>query len=437
MPRILPSQVKAQLPDLEQINDTTYKTELDDDIIIVGDDKQKHFQPGVQWLNKLFGSKFSFALKDSGGDVFFENGEVQYNKGNLTAKFFPIRELVKKSTLWEPVADLGEMFEFDIFLAKKPAKRIVEFTAIGKDILVFPQPKLTGEEGYSQAANIPGSLALYHPWKRNNQYKAGKFGHIPAPWIMDSSGNGAWGSWQFDGDIFQLVIPEKFYQKASYPIRIDPQLGRQDPGGSGLVIGVDGIGDLIAGLSVTFTEDGVGNKLVAYLFITGSDGLKTKGNVLVGSGMSPDYLTNAETSEIVPVGTAWNDLNFTGAPEFSSGSKYTLVAWGDAVSKSTVSLAFDVGGSDGWHGGNNYVANWPVPPVGGPDGNYYSIYVDYAAVLAIADAYDDVSVDTESTVNRLGTAMRMVTGEIPPDITFKTISPEIIVSALSPEVDFG
>ena len=46
---------------IEQVDDTTYKTEVHDTIIEIGDSKQDTFRPGIKWINTLFNSNYGFA----------------------------------------------------------------------------------------------------------------------------------------------------------------------------------------------------------------------------------------------------------------------------------------------------------------------------------------------------------------------------------------
>ncbi len=125
--------------------------------------------------------------------------------------------------------------EFEVILKKDPRKNkkgdyTLEFSLEDKDVDYFYQPALTPQEiaeGAKRPENVEGSYAIYAKTPKTNyvggkEYKVGKIGHIPFPYMIDANG---WKVRAKDLNINQIgkrlkvVIPQAFLDKAVYPVR--------------------------------------------------------------------------------------------------------------------------------------------------------------------------------------------------------------------------
>ena len=99
--------------------------------------------------------------------------------------------------------------------------------------------------------NVVGSYAVYHPSKRNNEYKAGKAFHIYRPKAVDSAGNTTWCDLNITNSILTVTISQEFLNSAVYPVTIDPLFGYTTAGASATEA-YEGL----AGSLYTITENG-------------------------------------------------------------------------------------------------------------------------------------------------------------------------------------
>jgi len=87
-------------------------------------------------------------------------------------------------------------------------------------------------QGSHRPENVVGSYAVYHNYKRNNQYKTGKLFHIYRPKIFDANNKTVWGTLDYSQNKLTVTVPQDFLDKASYPVRVDPSFGYDTAGSS-------------------------------------------------------------------------------------------------------------------------------------------------------------------------------------------------------------
>ena len=144
-----------------------------------------------------------------------------------------------------------EGFEFDIVLASRPSSNIFKYDLNSKGVTYAYQPFLTKEEKIGRQIfrpkNVEGSYAVYHSSKMNNKYKAGKVGHIYRPKATDALGRYVWCEMDISPrsiisrsasstHILTVTVPQKFLDNATYPVTVDPNIGKTAVGGTTSVL---------------------------------------------------------------------------------------------------------------------------------------------------------------------------------------------------------
>lgn len=88
------------------------------------------------------------------------------------------------------------------------------------------------ERGNERPEHVLGSWAVYHPTRRNNQYKTGKACHIYRAWAEDARGWRVWCRTRFAPGKLLVIMPEQFWRSAAYPVFVDPTIGYTSLGAS-------------------------------------------------------------------------------------------------------------------------------------------------------------------------------------------------------------
>lgn len=125
--------------------------------------------------------------------------------------------------------------QLDIILNSRPRIDSVAFPIETKNLDFFFQPPLTQQEilnGAFRPEAMVGSYAIYHKYRRGNEYKAGKVAHLLRPLLIDDGGAKAWADLLIDRGKLVITLPSKFLDKAKYPVTIDPTFGKTNIGGS-------------------------------------------------------------------------------------------------------------------------------------------------------------------------------------------------------------
>jgi len=211
--------------EIVNIGDSSFKRTVSDDwrdrlFVEIGDSKQPDFYPQIKigrWDNEC---NYSVRLleNETGEATFYKyDNKVKWDKGNLKAEFY----------------QEDNAFKFIWYLKAKPATNKVQFSLQSKDVVFYYQPELTQEEideGAFRPENVVGSYAVYAKtpktnWTGGKLYRVGKIGHIYRPRLIDSKGWEVWGDLHIENGLYEITIPEDFYNNAVYPIRSNDTFG--------------------------------------------------------------------------------------------------------------------------------------------------------------------------------------------------------------------
>lgn len=215
-----------------------------------------------KWSDK---SSFELSYKSTNGsDDTTTNDKVKWREGAVRAEFYGI----------DPDQDHpGGALEFSMIFDAAPASNTIEFDYKAKKAFLHYQGPLTdliGQDGVVTATategkdaaqeiimrrpeNVVGSFAVYAD-EKDNQYKAGKIGHIYRPKITDANSVSAWCELVLDEQkkTLSVIIPQSFLDAAVFPIVLDPAFGYTTIGGTEVFFNAPGsLGHVGSGLIYT------------------------------------------------------------------------------------------------------------------------------------------------------------------------------------------
>jgi hypothetical protein len=373
---------------LKQLNNTTWKQEVKTDWkdelnVVIGDDKQPDFKPQIKierWSNEV-NCSIRLIHNEKNPIVSKEGDMMVWSAGNIKSHFYEIASC-------EEHPEGG--YEFDIHLKEKPATNKIEFTLNTKGLDFFYQPPLTEEyqNSYSEEyqkeivvsetqvkdlegnvlverpENVVGSYAVYASeqktnWEGGKLYRTGQVGMIYRPKIIDSAGTEVWGELNIANGILSVTIPQKFLDKAIYPIRH------------------------AAGLTFGYTTAG-GSNISMYGWIYGSNYTRLTKGALYNSRTLDTLVTNGTTGErsLAPEGQAWKIFTFSTPPSVSASTEYQLMLWAPEGNGDT-RIYYNSGLASGTYLIRDALTygTWPDPLV--PDAEFdtyfVSIYATYTA----------------------------------------------------------
>jgi hypothetical protein len=356
---------------LSQINDTTFRFDIGDEYVELGDRYSNDFIPTAKinrWGGECFVEpRFNTLIKPT---PVLEGNILKWVSPNLEVHFFE---------------DAGS-FEYMTVLNQKPASNIISFDIETQGLDFLYQPVLTQEEidrGDIQPENVAGSYAVYHSTRTNihsckadaDKYKVGKAFHIYRPQAVDSSGKKTWCLLSIDIQAGTLIIevPQNFLDTATYPVYIDPNFGYETIGSAGSIIEND-----IQGSKFTCTEAGTATNITAYIDITGGN-FDTKTAIYKHS----DASLLAGSNEVNVAADGWIEYNVSGS---LTAQDYVLEAWSESTAN-TCYLKRDSGDTDQSHRVVGEVYNgWPDPATWQHYTYKHSIYCTYTAAGAGAIA---------------------------------------------------
>lgn len=197
----------------------------------IGDIKQKNFLPQFKlrrWGKNQDECNVSFRL---GGVLLDQETNPQISQSGNKISWAGERTRVDFYDTGGLQEETGG-YEMDITLLVKPASPIIPVTLnVPKNLDFFYQPPLTADEikeGCVRPDKVVGSYALYHKTMAGDysafgldNYKAGKFGHIYRPWLIDANGRGVWGDLDIDliNQLLTVTIPTDFYNSCAWPVK--------------------------------------------------------------------------------------------------------------------------------------------------------------------------------------------------------------------------
>lgn len=304
------------------------------------------------------------------------------------------------------VYELENGMEFEIILKEKPATNVFEFEINDTEFNFYYQPPLNLNNASCNATdcgeahrpeNVVGSYAVYHKFKRDNEYMTGKAFHIYRPLITDANNKTIWGELKYREGILSIEIDEKWLEKATYPVRVDPTIGCTSIGTTSTDICDNynygpSVTDSHAGNVITVTEgNGSITHLNAYIVSAVTDNaavdiaLNVYDNESDGSHARIGQEANSDT-----VSSSGEWITYTADPQISitNGSSYILSAICDGSSmgsEEAMDLKYDSTAGKEYvqtEGANDYTGADPWTPSVQNTGAEYSIYANYTVAGA-------------------------------------------------------
>jgi hypothetical protein len=350
----------------------------------VGDKAKQNFEPkmkisrwedevsltvGIPDKSKLMDiSRFGAGI----AELVLNEEKIEYREADIEYHYYDI----------EPSEKYPEgAFEYEIVLKEKPKTNVVKMTIETAGLDFFYQPELTQEEkdeGAERPENVVGSYAVYHSTKSNHKigdknYKSGKAFHIYRPKIIDADKNEVWGELHIDTNegILSVTIPDKWLDKAVYPVVVDPTFGYTTAGATTASFGANEV--LGSTLNATVSVNGSVDSISIYANRSGLTNVNAKGLI---TNSSYSILTNG-ISPVLTISTlSWYSVDYSSKPSVTNSNDY--YPW--FVFEGAVIPYRDTGGSSGdsKYGNNNYSS--PTNPSSLTDSSSkYSIYATYTA----------------------------------------------------------
>jgi hypothetical protein len=197
----------------------------------IGDIKEKNFLPQFKlrrWGKNQDECNISFRL---GGVLLDQETNPQISQSGNKISWAGERTRVDFYDTGGLQEETGG-YEMDITLLVKPASPIIPVTLnVPKNLDFFYQPPLTADEikeGCVRPEKVVGSYPLYHKSMAGDytafgldNYKAGKFGHIYRPQLIDDNGKKVWGELNIDlvRQLLTVTMPLDFYNSCAWPVK--------------------------------------------------------------------------------------------------------------------------------------------------------------------------------------------------------------------------
>jgi len=377
----IPTILDKKIKDKYTVKDNTFVNvvkDSDEDRIEVevGDSKQVDFKPQFKvkkWDNEV---NFSIRAEEHPGARVETVGEVI----KYITPDYEVHQYDKPN-----VAEDGG-FEFEWVLNKKPKSNVLTATLQSKDLVFEYQQELSLEEveRKRRPENIVGSYAVYHKTKQSNysklggkNYKIGKAFHIYRPEATDANGNKTWCDLNINVElgVLTVTVPDKWLQKAKYPVVVDPTFGYTSIGGSSQW----DYGNRFFGVTYPAPADGVIDSIHVYTqaYYAGTTYLK---GVVTDNSLS--ILTNgvADIASYNYGTLSWVESAFSTSPTISNSSNYTL---GFVANNLTWMYYDNIGGVDYVYDSTNSYASPQNPTGGASTGTRFSIYATYTSAAAL------------------------------------------------------
>ncbi|MFA7171485.1 MAG: hypothetical protein WC180_05840 [Candidatus Paceibacterota bacterium] len=282
--------------------------------------------------------------------------------------------------------------EFDIILDSVPVGNVFEFPIETEGLNFYYQPPLDTEHPtWSDADNdgvadrfcpesVVGSYAVYYAAEQGTikteedaeKYRTGKAFHIYRPKISDAAGNEIWGELYFDevGSIMKVSVDAVWLSAATYPVRIDPN------------IGFTNVGQYFATYSSGYIQSnpsftgvaGVVSSISAY--VSSSNSGVSKCNIYKDGVLNPPIsMSSSGTEQKTATSTLqWLQYNFSSMPTILPTDNYFTTLWlGGSVQVSYDNMALHWAIWDS----TSYTSTW-------------SSSLDYEEVLPIFSLYATV-----------------------------------------------
>ena len=358
----------------------------------IGDAKQLDFKP--QFKIKRWDNEVNFSMRaeeKAGATMVEEDGKVKYKGKDVEVHQYE-----------KPEAGEDGGFEFEWVLNKKPKSNVLRTTIQHKGLDFFYQPEITDEEAQATSfdgdtrtleeikremrpENVVGSYAVYHKTKRDNgpdkHYKTGKAFHIYRPHAVDADGVKVWCELDITEGELTVTVPEKFLNKASYPVVVDPTFGYTSEGGSNEVSG-----NRITGSRFTLTEaatiDSITFEISAGVnFVPFPSPQSTKFQAAIYKDSDESLVLESNENTTSEEGISFKTVTVSDNIVLTGSTDYWIVGWTQGGFESNPSFTYDAGSAgDGAFQNSTYVtAGFPDPFSETTESRIYSIYATYTA----------------------------------------------------------
>lgn len=284
--------------------------------------------------------------------------------------------------------------EFDVVLNSVPSNNIFEFPLESRNLDFYYQPPLNAEhptwsddDGDGEADSfrsemVIGSYAVYYKdhteilksESEGAKYKTGKAFHIYRPKISDASGNEIWGSLFFDENrnVLSVTVDRAWLDAASYPVRIDPNVGYTSVGAStvttenyiaGSVYAMNPVSKYINSITVYSNPSATSQ--------TFQTGIYRESDV--------SLVANSTSATQTPaVGAAWRTVAYSSKPFLVASTNYIICIFGYSGAGTHV-VHYDAGTTDQVYYQSSTFPTW-LDPMNAPlhQDRRYSIYATYS-----------------------------------------------------------
>lgn len=285
----------------------------------------------------------------------------------------------------------GDRLEWDTII-DEPTGRVIEYDLEFSENVSFDyQDTLENEfandpHGFATLADyqaaitrpddVVGSYAIVVN-QRNGKYETGKVAHVYRPTITDSDGTTCFGELKIEKTskkkgVLSISIPESFYTSATFPIRIDPNLGYATQGAS--VYTTSAIWACM-NADCRAVSNGTGVHLHAYITRVNTDNIHLAWYTR-GSDNLPE--TRNDDNTISVSSTGWQVASISNS--IVSGTYYH-----PAVCKPATNLGLHYDSSSGnrsWYNGTNAMP--ASDPTASNDTWNYSVYLEYTEASSVS-----------------------------------------------------
>ncbi len=357
--------------------------------ITIGEENEDNFVPNIKikrWDEVWFKIKPRLdGIDIDDMELEFEDNKIKFKTPEMEIEF----------------EDFEDSYKMIWYLNSKPDSSIVSFDIESDGVDFFYQPELTQkkiDEGYIRPDNVVGSYAVYASeqktnWTDGKEYKVGKVGHIYRPRLKDSNNWEVWGDLHIENGVYEVTIPQDFYDNAVYPIRSNDTFGYEVVGVStfGIVLTTVDQSRRVGHGGVSITESGTLDKLSVALGLpaSGSQTLDVTAFINHENTVTDSHslIASAEligvTIDEVAADAIFHD--FTAASEELSIDTVILNVVGDGRDVSaTVGVNLDDSGSrtnyfETFAGGGSYPNSQEDPwtETDSTGDNLFSIYATY------------------------------------------------------------
>jgi len=283
---------------------------------------------------------FKISTGQNKKNIRVANGVVTVDYGSLlTVKIYEVN------------VDEGGV-EYEAILKEKPPVNSISFPIDTKNLNWFYQPPLDQELNVSaynfvnathaikdgvvvnhRPLNVVGSYAVYHAYKRDNEYKTGKAFHLYRPHAVDAEGRETWLDLRVEKGKLTITINQEFLDAAAYPITIDPTFGYTTAGASWIT-------DITYAYGYRFTGSaGTATEITAY--IKNTNELSSEDAAAAIYKQSDEtYVVGTGRVSIPADSTDWRDFDIADTTIYDED--YYLFIWSDSHQ---MQIAYDTGTS--------------------------------------------------------------------------------------------